>query len=109
QFIYSHDLGRLIVWTLRHYNEVDPLILSVDERDEISIRQAAELVAQAMNLPASQLQFDTSKADGQFKKTASNAKLRKLLSGTDFQFTPIEQAVQDTCQWFRENYATARK
>lgn len=34
-------------------------------------------------------QFDTSKADGQFKKTASNAKLRQLLP--DFKFTPISE------------------
>ena len=34
-------------------------------------------------------QYDTSKSDGQFKKTASNAKLRKFLP--DFKFTPIKQ------------------
>lgn len=34
-------------------------------------------------------QFDTSKADGQFKKTASNAKLRGLLP--DFRFTPLSE------------------
>lgn len=35
------------------------------------------------------LKFDTSKADGVFKKTASNAKLRKYLP--DFKFTPFDQ------------------
>ena len=38
------------------------------------------------------LQFDTTKSDGQFKKTASNAKLRKYLP--DHQFTPIKQGRQ---------------
>ena len=33
--------------------------------------------------------FDTSKSDGQFKKTASNRKLRELYP--DFKFTPIDQ------------------
>ena len=33
--------------------------------------------------------FDTSKSDGQFKKTASNKKLRELYP--DFKFTPIDQ------------------
>jgi GDP-L-fucose synthase len=28
QFIYSKDLARLFVWVLRHYNDVDPIILS---------------------------------------------------------------------------------
>jgi len=37
------------------------------------------------------LQFDTSKSDGQFKKTASNSKLRKYLP--DFKFTDIRQGM----------------
>ena len=28
QFIYSHDLARLIIWVLRHYDEVEPIVLS---------------------------------------------------------------------------------
>ncbi|KFQ19115.1 GDP-L-fucose synthase, partial [Merops nubicus] len=51
--------------------------------------------------------FDTTKADGQFKKTASNAKLQRHLP--TFQFTPFRQAVQETCDWFSANYASARK
>jgi GDP-L-fucose synthase len=47
------------------------------------------------------------KADGQYKKTASNKKLRGYLK--DFKFTPIEEAVRDTVKWFEENYETARK
>lgn len=38
-------------------------------------------------MACSRCQFDTSKADGQFKKTASNAKLSKYLP--DFKFTDI--------------------
>lgn len=51
--------------------------------------------------------FDTSKADGQYKKTASNAKLRKYLP--DFKFTPFKDAVKDTVAWFEKNYDTVRK
>lgn len=28
QFIYSHDLAKLAIWTLREYNSVSPIILS---------------------------------------------------------------------------------
>ena len=35
QFIFSEDLARLFVWTLRHYDEIDPIILSVPEEDEV--------------------------------------------------------------------------
>uniref|UniRef100_A0A8D0BV26 GDP-L-fucose synthase n=1 Tax=Salvator merianae TaxID=96440 RepID=A0A8D0BV26_SALMN len=106
QFIYSLDLARLFLWVLREYEEVEPIILSVGEEDEVSIREAAECVVRAMDFKG-ELQFDTAKSDGQFKKTASNRKLKQYLP--DFQFTPFEQAVKETCDWFCTNYATARK
>lgn len=53
------------------------------------------------------MQFDTSKADGQHKKTASNVKLRSLRP--DYKFTSIEDGLRETCKWFKENYSTARK
>ena len=28
QFIFSHDLAKLFVWTLREYDEISPIILS---------------------------------------------------------------------------------
>lgn len=40
------------------------------------------------------MKFDTSKADGQYKKTASNTKLRKYLP--DFKFTPFKVSCCDT-------------
>ncbi len=53
-----------------------------------------------------EVRFDATKADGQFKKTASNAKLRRYLPG--FQFTNIDDAIAETVGWFKANYATAR-
>uniref|UniRef100_A0A8C9THU4 GDP-L-fucose synthase n=1 Tax=Scleropages formosus TaxID=113540 RepID=A0A8C9THU4_SCLFO len=106
QFIYSLDLARLFIWVLREYDEIDPIILSVGEEDEVSIKEAAECVVDALGFKG-QVVFDTTKADGQFKKTASNAKLRRYLP--DFKFTPFPQAVKETCDWFVANYKTARK
>ena len=48
QFIYSRDLARLIIWTMREYEEIDPIILSVGEEDEVSIKQVADAIVQAM-------------------------------------------------------------
>merc|ERR1719244_1678130 len=106
QFIYSLDLGKLFIWVLREYNEVSPIILSVGEEDEISIKEAADMVVEAMDFKNEVVQ-DKTKSDGQFKKTASNAKLRKYLP--DFQFTPIKQAIKETCDWYCANESTARK
>lgn len=47
QFIYSRDLAKLMIWALREYNEVDPIILSVDEEDEVSIKDVASAIVDA--------------------------------------------------------------
>lgn len=106
QFIYSLDLARLFLWVLREYQEVEPIILSVDEDEEVSIKEAAEAVVQALDFKGEVI-YDTSKADGQFKKTASNAKLRRY--HPNFKFTPFAQALKATCDWFVNNYETSRK
>lgn len=106
QFIYSLDLARLFLWVLRDYPEVDPIILSVGEEDEVSIKEAAEAVVEALDFKG-EVVFDTSKSDGQFKKTASNAKLCRYLP--DFAFTPFKQALKETCDWFVANFDSARK
>ncbi|KAF4029860.1 NAD dependent epimerase/dehydratase family [Phytophthora infestans] len=49
QFIYSLDVARLMLWTLDHYNSVEPLILSVGEEDEVSIGNVAQEIAAAMD------------------------------------------------------------
>ncbi|KAH9503670.1 GDP-L-fucose synthase [Bulinus truncatus] len=105
QFIYSLDLGRLFIWVLREYDEVEPIILSVSEEEEISIKTAADMIVEAMEFTGEVIQ-DTTKSDGQFKKTASNAKLRKYLP--DFKFTPMRQALKETCDWYVANRDVAR-
>lgn len=77
----------------------------MDEKDEVSIASLANLIAAAVQFNG-ELLFDTTKADGQFKKTASNARLRSFLP--DFKFTPLNEAIQDTVSWFRDNHAIAR-
>ena len=66
QFIYSLDLGRLFVWTLRNYDQVSPLILSVDESDEISIGDMSNLVLKASKFEG-EVKYLTDKADGQVR------------------------------------------
>ncbi|XP_053662783.1 probable GDP-L-fucose synthase [Anopheles marshallii] len=106
QFIYSLDLAKLFIWVLRQYDSVEPIILSVDESAEVSIAQLAESLANAFDFKGT-LDYDTTKADGQYKKTASNAKLRNHLP--NFQFTDFDVAIKETVQWYTANYEQARK
>lgn len=106
QFIYSLDLARLTLWVLRNYHSVEPIILSVGEEQEVSIEHVARTVASAMGFEGNII-FDTTKSDGQYKKTASNRKLLEL--NPNVQFTPFEQGIQESVDWFVANYETARK
>lgn len=106
QFIFNEDLGALLVWTLHHYNDPSPLILSVGEEDEVAIRDVANMIGQAMNFQG-RIVYDTTKADGQFKKTASNKKLINMVP--EFKFTPITEAIAQSVRWFEENFDAARK
>nr|XP_034828755.1 GDP-L-fucose synthase [Maniola hyperantus] len=105
QFIYSLDLARLFIWVLRNYDSVEPIILSVDENDEVPISSVAEAIKKAHGFQGDIL-YDTSKADGQYKKTASNNKLRSLHK--DFEFTPFTEAIQTTVTWYTQNKQHAR-
>ena len=91
---------------MRSYDETEPIVLSVDEADEVSIKDVALAILKAADFKG-EVKYLTDKADGQYKKTASNAKLRRYLP--DFKFTPIEQGIQESVDWFFKNYETARK
>ena len=106
QFVYSYDLAELTVWVLRDYHDPSPITLSVDETDEVSIKDVALAVAKACKFEG-EIIFDTTKADGQFKKTADNKKLRSLRP--EYQFTNIEDGIQKAVDWFVSNYESARK
>eukprot|EP00002_Diphylleia_rotans_P009221 TRINITY_DN1926_c0_g1_i1.p1 TRINITY_DN1926_c0_g1~~TRINITY_DN1926_c0_g1_i1.p1 ORF type:complete len:285 (+),score=60.01 TRINITY_DN1926_c0_g1_i1:61-915(+) len=49
QFIYSYDLAKLFVWTLRNYDNPEPLILSVGEEDEVAIKDIVEMIVDAFD------------------------------------------------------------
>ncbi|TFK32101.1 hypothetical protein BDQ12DRAFT_617688 [Crucibulum laeve] len=105
QFIYSYDLAKLFIWMLKEYDDVEPVILSVGEDEEVSIKDLADSIVKAVGFKG-QYNFDTSRADGQFRKPASNKKLLNLIGG--FEFTPFNEALDQTVKWFVDNYDKAR-
>ena len=107
QFIFNKDLGELFLHVLENYDSIEPIILSVDEKDEVSIEDIAYLIAEAFDIDKSKIKFDKSKSDGQFKKTASNKKLRTLLP--EYKFTKLKDGIFETCDWFKNNYENVKK
>jgi GDP-L-fucose synthase len=96
--------------------------LVVGEDEEVSIKQVTDAIVAAVGFEgeyrvclflrnlgplncqlSEESQFDPSRADGQFRKPASNQKLLSLL-GDKFEFTPFDVALRDTVQWLVEHY-----
>jgi len=98
QFIYSKDLAKLILLIL-HDDTTNNSILSPSE--EYTIRDVAELIAKEFNV--TNIKYDTSFSDGQYRKTVDNSKMIK------FEFTPINIGISETINWFNTNYETCRK
>ena len=109
QFIYSEDLAKLFMWVLESYNSRDSIILSVGEKDEISIKDIAYKIAESFNY-IDNLIFDETKPDGQYKKTADNTKLINLIDNNIYkQFTNIDIGIKKSVEWFISNYDNCRK
>jgi len=104
EFIFSKDVAKLSEWAANHYDESEPIIFSTSE--EISIKDLVDLLVKEFNFKG-KVTFDSSKPDGQFRKPSDNSKLKSYLP--DFQFTPIEQGLKETINWFIENYDKTRK
>lgn len=101
QFIFAPDLAKVFIWALDHYEDAEPLIVSGGTENEFSISYVAEVVTRCLDFHG-KLSFDVSRADGVLKKTASDHKMRRLIP--EFQFTPFEDAISATVQWFTDNY-----
>jgi GDP-L-fucose synthase len=104
EFIYSKDIAKLSEWALDNYNESEPIIFS--NSNEISIKDLVDLLVNEFNFKGKVI-FDKTKPDGQFRKPSDNSKLKLYLP--NFEFTPIEQGLKETINWFIENYDKTRK
>ena len=100
------DLAKFIIWLLDNSEYNESLILSPDPDDETSIRKIAELIANEFDY-LDKLRYDTSKSDGQYRKTADNSKLKEMYGELDL--VNIEEGIKKTVRWFKNNYNKCRK
>lgn len=106
QFIYSDDLARLIMKVLEEYDDNESIILSVGEKDEVSIGDVARAIANAYDYEH-MMEFDSSFSDGQYKKTADNTKLMNFIK--EYNFIDINEGIKRSVDWFKDNFDKCRK
>ena len=104
EFIFSKDVAKLTELLYDNYTEGEPVILS--SSTEISIRDLVHLIAEIFDFKRN-IKFDTSKPEGQFRKPSDNSVIKNMFP--DFSFTPIEEGLKESINWFKENYPNIRK
>jgi len=107
QFIYSEDLARCILNCLDKLHKESLIITGLEEH---SIKDIATMIAKEFDYEDNII-FNTLYSDGQYKKTADNSKLLKLLneSSNNINFTDIQLGLHKACNFFKTNYESCRK
>ena len=105
QFIYSEDLGELILKILEKNNISYPNII-LSPKKEYSIKEVAENIKEAFNY-RKEITLETQYSNGQYRKNVSNQKLLSLFP--EFKFTSLEYGIRETISWFINNYNTCRR
>jgi GDP-L-fucose synthase len=98
QFIFSHDLAKLIIWAFKNYSDIKKSLMMIPPHNEYSIKDVSIMIANAMKFPIEKIIFDTSLSNGQYKKTA------EVYKNTDFNFTELNEGIIKTVEWFCEHY-----
>lgn len=95
EFVYVKDVARIIndIIKLPHCD-----FINVASEQEKSIKELSELVAKLVGYEG-KIVWDSSKPNGQMRKKLDSAKMRSFLP--NFQFTPLEEAVKETIEWYR--------
>lgn len=99
QFVYSEDMAKIVLWASKNWKSDVPM-MAVNPR-EYSIKEVVDIITQRFQIPEDRIIYDQSKPNGQFKKTASS-------DVEWFEFTPLEEGINKTIDWFIVNYEKAR-
>lgn len=103
EFVYAPDIARLSLWAIENYSDDAPIIFT--SGIEVSIRELVELVVKKMEFKG-KLIFDSNKPDGQYRKPSDTSKLKTFLP--EFHWTPLEEGIEQTVDWFLNNYPKIR-
>lgn len=104
EFIYVNDLAKMLVDLLDEDHYPNKLIIS--GRREHSIREIVDILTQCASYEG-KIVWDTSKPNGQRSRPSSKKRVDAIFPG--FSYTPIEEALQVSWDWFKQHYPHVRK
>jgi len=95
QVMWAGDLARILLWSLDHLDQSDPLIVA---GPEVSIAEIAQVVCEVTNFPGKPV-FDVGGPDGPLKRTADTSVFTKLCP--DFEMVSLKEGIERTVKWYR--------
>lgn len=97
QFMYAEDFANIIIKEMKK-EQKSPVIVSPNQ--EVSIKDVAFIIADNFNYK-NRIKFDSTKSDGQYKKT--------VISNINYKFKELKDGIKETIEWFLQNYEKIRK
>jgi len=102
EFLHVDDLASASLYLMQHYSAPEPL--NVGTGEELSIRQLAEMVRDAVH-PTARLTFDRSKPDGTPRKLLDVSRLHALGWRHSIE---LAEGIATTYRWFLSHKNDAR-
>lgn len=104
EFTYSRDIARILLFLMDNYDEPEPV--NIGNTKEYSIKEVAELICHIFEYTG-EIIWNTKMPAGQYRKPSSNQKLLDL-GWKKNSYTPLEEGLKKTCEWFKINYPKVR-
>lgn len=107
QLLYARDFSEIILRFVAANGALTERFESVIvcDDEERTIGGIVERLAAAMGLDHERVVWDASRANGCMRKTVTNARLKGAL---DVAFTPLDEGLRQTYEWFQSNIGDAR-
>jgi GDP-L-fucose synthase len=99
EFLYVEDCAEALVLAAENYNGADPVNLGAGR--EVTIAELAEMIRAATGYPGT-LEWNTSKPDGQPRRSLDTTRARELFGFTSR--TPLEEGIAKTVEWFQAHH-----
>ena len=98
-FVYVDDVARGMLMTLEKLTVPDPINIGTNE--EIKIKDLVSTIVNITERDDLQIKYDTTKPEGQLRKTAATKKAEELI-----QYKPkysLEEGLKHTIDWYRSS------
>ena len=102
QFLYSFDAAKILLETLNTFHGAETVITAPETT--ITIRELVMLIAQTMKFEGS-IVFNRAKPEGELIRVMKSNRFHNFFP--NFSFTPLENGLRTTIEWFCGHFAVA--